>query len=77
MFHLYINQGLQNTYHFLVYSKTNIKPEFLDGVLAGSIFITFEDVNVRELQLAYLNRKNMDNLRYRVVDFRLTSISLE
>jgi len=63
VFHLYFNQGLQNTYHFLVFSKTNIEPVFLDGVLVGSILITFEDVNVHELQLAYLNRKNMDNLR--------------
>jgi hypothetical protein len=61
----------------LVYSKTNIKPEFLDGVLVGYILVMCEGVNPHELQLMYLKRRNMDNLRQRVVDFRSTSISLE
>jgi len=46
-----------------VFSKTNIKPEILVGVPLGFMWIICEDVNLQELQLTYLDRKNMDNIR--------------
>jgi len=47
----------------LVFSKTNIKSEFLNGLLVGSVLIMCDDVNLYELHLTYLNGKNADNLR--------------